>query len=139
MDNPAVRLELGCSIENLAILSESIENIADEYGASASDVMKLQLAAEEIFSNVVFYAHESGEGNSVDIELSFRDGSIEIEFRDRGEEFNPLNADKPDLDLPLEQREIGGLGIFLVRETMDKAEYVRSGGENILRIGKKIR
>jgi anti-sigma regulatory factor (Ser/Thr protein kinase) len=72
------------------------------------------------------------------IHVTFRHvkGHIEMEFEDRGREFNPLEIGEPDLDSPIENRQLGGLGIHLVRKMMDEAKYRREGDRNILMLRK---
>ena len=95
------------------------------------------IAAEEIFMNIVNYAygHESGE---VKISVSVYSGKTVIKFEDTGKPYNPLEQPDPDLNKSIKERQIGGLGIFMVKKIMDSIEYSRDDGRNILIIGKKI-
>jgi anti-sigma regulatory factor (Ser/Thr protein kinase) len=101
--------------------------------------MQIDIAIDEIVANVSFYAYTPGTGN---IEICFdyepENRTAVIMFKDRGVPFNPLEKDEPDTGLTAEEREIGGLGIFLVRKTMDSMEYRHEDGCNILTIRKKI-
>ena len=105
--------------------------------------MKLQtaicVAIEEVFVNVARYAYEDGEGD-VSLEISFDKGSRDMRFvmRDRGVQFDPLVKPDPDITLSADDREIGGLGIFITKKTMDLVEYAYENGENILTMIKKI-
>ena len=105
--------------------------------------MKLQtaicVAIEEVFVNVARYAYEDGEGD-VSLEISFDKESRDMRFvmRDRGVQFDPLVKPDPDITLSADDREIGGLGIFITKKTMDLVEYAYENGENILTMIKKI-
>ena len=95
------------------------------------------MAVDEIFSNIARYAYHPSVGG-VTVRVSVGD-VITIEFEDGGMEYNPLSADEPDITLPAEKREIGGLGIFIVKKIMDSMEYRRDGNKNILTIKKKLK
>ena len=96
---------------------------------------KIEMASEEIFTNIADYAYENEPGK-VNIAVSAADG-IKITFEDNGKPFNPTEYPAPDLEKPLKDREIGGLGLFLVKQVMDKVEYTRENDKNILVISKK--
>ena len=105
--------------------------------------MKMQTAIceaiEEVFVNVARYAYKGGEGD-VKFAIGFEDSSRTITFRmsDKGVPFDPLKKPDPDITLSAEEREIGGLGIFITKKTMDKVEYAYENGENVLTMIKKI-
>jgi len=98
---------------------------------------ELLMAAEEIFINIASYAYSPGVGLAW-INASVKDGTITIEFRDRGYPFDPLAKRDPDVTLSAEKRQVGGLGIFMVKKIMDEVSYRRENGENILTIRKKL-
>jgi sigma-B regulation protein RsbU (phosphoserine phosphatase) len=105
--------------------------------------MKLQtaicVAIEEVFVNVARYAYENGEGD-VRLGIGFNEESRTVTFRmtDQGVPFDPLKKPDPDITLSADDREIGGLGIFITKKTMDSVEYVYENGKNILTMTKKI-
>ena len=105
--------------------------------------MKIQtaicVAIEEVFVNVARYAYENGEGD-VTLEIGFDKESRSITFRmrDKGIPFDPLKKPDPDITLSAEEREIGGLGIFITKKTMDSVEYTYENGENTLTMIKRI-
>jgi sigma-B regulation protein RsbU (phosphoserine phosphatase) len=94
---------------------------------------QIEIAVEEIFSNIANYAYN--EGGTVKIAISTQNG-LKITFEDAGKPFNPTEQPAPDLNKPVKDREIGGLGIFMVKNIMDKVEYTRSEDKNILLIAK---
>jgi sigma-B regulation protein RsbU (phosphoserine phosphatase) len=105
--------------------------------------MKLQtaicVAIEEVFVNVAHYAYQGGEGD-VGLAIGFDEKSRTVIFRmtDRGVPFDPLKKPDPDITLSADEREVGGLGIFITKKTMDTVEYAYENGENILTMVKKI-
>jgi anti-sigma regulatory factor (Ser/Thr protein kinase) len=99
--------------------------------------MQIDISVEEIFVNISQYAYPGGVGYAdIQISGSSADGRFIIVFRDRGIPYDPLRKSDPDITLGAEDRPIGGLGIFMVKKNMDKLEYSRSGGENILTMTK---
>ena len=101
--------------------------------------MQIDLAIDEMFANIASYAYPSGTGSAT-VRLDFDEARREfsITFIDSGIPYNPLEKEDPDVTLSAEEREIGGLGIFLVRKTMDAMEYARQDDHNVLTIRKKI-
>ena len=105
--------------------------------------MKIQMAVcvaiEEVFVNVAHYAYGEGEGDMT-LGIGFDEESRQITFRmtDKGTPFDPLQKPDPDITLSAEDREIGGLGIFITKKTMDTVTYAYEGGENVLTMVKKI-
>ena len=102
--------------------------------------MQIDMAIDEIFSNICLYAYKPDIGPAtVRFEFSEADGLVTLTFIDRGKPYNPLAKADPDVTLPAEQRAIGGLGIFLVKRTMDTLDYRYENGQNIFSFGKYIR
>ena len=103
--------------------------------ASVGDVWNmLNVAVEELVVNVINYSHS----DYLDVEIIRDEKSIVLRFHDGGVPFNPLEKDPPDFSIPFEDRQIGGLGIFMVKEYMDEVGYEHAGGENILTVMKLI-
>ena len=100
-------------------------------------VYKIDLAVEEIFVNIAHYAYSPNTGDAK-ILASFENGELMLSFYDRGKAFNPIEKKDPDITLSAEERDIGGLGIFLTKKFMDSVEYEYKDGQNILTIRKKI-
>lgn len=97
----------------------------------------LRLAVEELVANVVNYAYSNEEGN-LEVDINVKDNQLSITFIDHGVPFNPLVQNDPDITLSAEDREIGGLGIFLVKQVMDSVEYYFVDGKNHTVIRKKL-
>ena len=108
-------------------------------GCSGRVLAEIDIAIDELFSNIAFYAYRPDTGPAtVQVEVAEEPLSVLITFLDNGKPFNPLLKKDPDVTLPLHERKIGGLGIFLVKKTMDSVSYEYRDGTNILRIQKKL-
>ena len=98
---------------------------------------KIDLAIEEIFVNIAHYAYNPKVGETW-ISASFTDNVLTVIFKDKGKPFNPIAKEDPDITLSAEERDIGGLGIFLTKKFMDSVDYEYKDEHNILTIRKKI-
>lgn len=100
---------------------------------------KINIVVEEIFVNISSYAYD--ELGKVDVSCNVNEDNlqVEIKFKDSGKQYNPLEHIEPDISLPIEQRNIGGLGIFMSKKFMDDIEYEYKEGKNILTIRKIIK
>ena len=123
--------------EALDEVNSFIEEELENAGCGPKEMMQISVALEEIFVNVAHYAYTEGKGD-VKIGIKIEDNKAYIRFRDRGTPFNPLERRDPDISLSAEERNIGGLGIFMVKKTMDDVTYEHVNGENVLTIIKTI-
>ena len=97
------------------------------------------VAIEEMFINIARYAYEGREGTvKLKIDLSENDRTVTFQISDNGVPFDPLKKPDPDITLSAEDREIGGLGIFITKKTMDTVSYAYENGENILTMTKRF-
>jgi anti-sigma regulatory factor (Ser/Thr protein kinase) len=126
-------LVIAAKVENLPLLNEFLERKALEAGMSATRRHRLMLALEEAFVNVCQYAYPGGEGD-VWLNCTVECGAFVIELVDFGELFDLLSLPDPDLEVNLEQRKIGGLGVYCIRNLVDEVKTRREGNRNILRM-----
>ncbi|MDR0943127.1 MAG: ATP-binding protein [Ruminococcus sp.] len=122
-------------------VTESLPEVLSFVEEAASDMpFKLQtqlaIAAEEIFVNIANYAYAHENGGEAVITAKSDDEKLVLTFEDKGTPYNPLSKDDPDIDASAEEREIGGLGIFMIKKLTDGIEYDHAGGKNILKIYK---
>ena len=110
----------------------------EELASLGSVLPSIHLVTEELVVNVASYAYPDGADDYLDVEIIRDEAHITLRFRDGGMPFNPLEREAPDTTLPIEERPIGGLGIYLVRQFMDTVEYEYTNGENILTVMKKV-
>lgn len=126
-------------IQQIPQLAEFVEAVAELAHLDVGLTMSLNLALEEAVSNVIMYAYPKGSDGLVDVEAIVRKDSLEFIISDTGAAFDPTAAPEADITLDVEDRPIGGLGIFLVRNIMDEVKYTRSDdGKNILSMTKKL-
>ena len=130
-------LTLEAKTENLPQVLAFLDKLLEEKNCSMNTVFELDIAVEELFVNVAHYAY-SPETGDVTIQISYEDGIVSITLIDRGIPYNPWEKKDPDITLSLEEREIGGLGIFMVKNSMDEVDYAYLDGKNIVTIKKCI-
>lgn len=129
-------ITVAAAIENIAAVTDFVDELLDAAECPMRAKMRLDIAVDELFSNIARYAYGDG-GGDVTVRMELGDGRAALTFVDRGAPFNPLERDDPDVSLPAEQREIGGLGIFMVKGSMDEVKYERANDENRLTVVKK--
>lgn len=137
-DRAERHLILHNDIQQIPQLAGFIEAIADEIHLDQSLAMSLNLALEEAVSNVIMYAYPEGSDGLVDIEAIIRHDRLDFIITDSGNPFDPTQAPEVDTTLGVEERAIGGLGIYLVRNIMDDVRYERAEAKNILSMTKRI-
>ena len=125
-------------IQQIPQLAEFVETIANEKRLGQSLAMSLNLALEEAVTNVILYAYPNGADGLVDVEAILKEHSIEFIITDSGVPFDPTAAPEADVTLSIDERPIGGLGIYLVRQLMDELRYQRVDGKNVLSMTKLI-
>ena len=125
-------------IQQIPQLAEFVETIADEKQLGQSLAMNLNLALEEAVTNVILYAYPKGADGLVDVEAILKEHSLQFIITDSGVPFDPTAAPEADVTLPADERPIGGLGIYLVRQLMDELRYQRIDDKNVLSMTKKI-
>ena len=125
--------------ESLSDVLGFVDLMLEKYECSMKLQTAICVAIEEVFVNVARYAYKDGEGD-VEFAIGFDRESRTVTFRmtDGGVPFDPLQKPDPDITLPADEREIGGLGIFITKKTMDSVEYAYENGKNILTMMKKI-
>jgi len=130
-------IEHDANLSNLQKFEEFVSEIAIDSGFENSAIMKIQLAIEEIIVNIISYAYSDEKQGKISISRNKQDdNALVFKIEDRGAPFNLLDAETPDITQPIESREVGGLGIFLTRQFMDKIEYKRENNKNILLLTK---
>ena len=128
-------------IEKLPEIMEFVDSLLEKNGATTAAKSQIDVAVDEIFSNIAFYGYSKDRQGKAKISVIMSKDNTEMTliFEDKGKPFNPLEKADPDTSLSLEEKSIGGLGIFIVKKTMDKVDYVNENGHNILTIVKKIK
>ena len=125
-------------LEQLTRLYAFLDRQAVAYGLEELQLMQVKLALEEAVTNVILYAYPDKKDQDIRIDMSYENKRLTIVITDTGTDFNPLERQEPDLTLSLEERPIGGLGIYLVKQLMTEGTYSRSAGKNILTMTKDM-
>ncbi len=125
--------------ENLQTVLDFVDGKLSKTGASMKAVMQIDVAVEELFVNIAHYAYAPDTGTAViRVETDLDNNQVLITFTDTGKPYNPLEKPDPDVTLSAEERDIGGLGIFMVKKSMDDMKYEYKDGQNILTIVKRL-
>ena len=125
--------------KNLWEVQSFIDEQLEEVGCPMTTQIAIDVAVEELFVNIASYAYEQGEGVAV-VQVTVHEDplSVEITFIDNGVQYDPLAKEDPDVTLSAKERKKGGLGVFMVKNTMDNVTYEYKDGKNILTIKKKL-
>lgn len=133
-------LRLQASDETMYTVLDAIEQQLDEYSCEESIKTELLIAAEEIYINIAHYAYGGETGEAiVQIQIEEETGICQIIFKDKGIPYNPLEKEDPNIHLSATERGIGGLGIYMVKQTMDNVEYQYLDSYNILKLEKTLK
>jgi serine/threonine-protein kinase RsbW len=138
MYSPPSSIKLPASLDRLQDVIAFVETSAEKAGVMPAKLFGLCLAVEEVFVNICTYAFKDGRG---EVELVCFPGAdaFVLEIMDTGQEFNQLSVPEPDISVPLEQRQIGGLGVHFIRNFADHADWRRENDKNILRLTFNLR
>ena len=114
------------------------ERFGADHGLSDDDMMAINLVLDEVITNIIDYGYDDQADHEIRITMAVEGDRLTIEVEDDARDFDPLKAPPPDLDLPLEERPVGGLGIHIMRSMMDAVEYQRRNDHNVLTMRKTI-
>ena len=129
---------LANDLSEISRLNGFIEDIGNEFSLAPDVIFNLNLVLEEAVVNVINYAYPKEDHESIYLSAKMQDGSIVFVLSDSGKEFDPTMAPEADVTLSAEDRQIGGLGIFLIRQIMNEVRYERIDGKNVLTLEKKL-
>lgn len=131
------KITVNATTENIHTVTDFINKELELYNFSSKSKMKIDIAIDEFFSNIVNYAYSPSVGKAtIEIEITENPLRATITFIDKGKPYNPLEAKEPDVSIPLKEREIGGLGIFMAKKCVDELSYQYKDSKNILTITK---
>ena len=136
---PGNTLKIEANVDKLDEVLAFVDEKLESYDCSPKIQMQIDVAVEELFVNIAHYAYNPGKGSAeISVEIQEEPLSVIITFMDGGMPYDPLKKPDPDVTLPAEERQIGGLGIYMVKKSMDDVSYEYKDGKNILTIKKKI-
>ena len=133
------KITVEARLENLDKVNDFVQNSILNHDCSKKAIMQLGVIVEEIFVNIVSYAYPENVGYAeIQTELQDNPLAINLTFIDSGIQYNPLENNDPDLGLSVEERDIGGLGIYLVKNMVEEISYKYENGKNILSLTKLL-
>jgi len=124
-------------IEDIQIVIEKFEEFGNLAKVNQSFILKMSIVLDELITNIIRYAFEDDKAHIIYLEFMVTDNTFYTAIEDDGVPFDPFTREAPDTSLNLEEREIGGLGIHLVKKLMDEYEYLRMEDRNIVKLVKK--
>ncbi len=126
-------------VSEIARVTTRLQSFGLAHGLPETIVDNVALAIDELVSNIIQHGLPPGSRETISLRVALAAGALTLEISDPGRPFDPLReVPAPDLDSPLEQRRIGGLGVHLVRSLMDKVSYRRRAGRNVLTLSKSL-
>ena len=132
-------LTIEAVLENIPTVTGFVDTLLESLDCPVKARMQIDVAIDELFGNIAHYAYDPETGPAtVRVEVQEDPMAVIITFIDHGKPYDPLTGRDPDVTLSAEEREPGGLGVFLVKKTMDDVSYEYRDGQNILRIRKNI-
>ena len=131
-------ITLANDIAEISRLATFIEEVGEAFELTPDVIFNLNLVIEEAVVNVINYAYPKEEHQSIYLSANLHNGSIVFVLTDTGKEFDPTQAPEADITLSAEERPIGGLGIFLIRQIMNEVKYQRIDGKNVLTLEKRL-
>src|SRR5262245_42372933 len=136
---PSVSVTLANQLSEVGRLSRLVEAFAEAQRIAPEAVFSMNLALDEVVTNVIRYAHDDdGRQHAIVVRLALEQNMPTAQVEDDGRAFNPLEAPAPDTGAGIDERPIGGLGIHLMRSVMSSVEYRREDGRNVLTMKKKL-
>lgn len=134
----ALEIRVRNSLDEIARLAEQVDDFCDAQGIGPGIAYNLNLAFDELLTNTISYGYDDNAEHEIVVRLAVSDTAVSAEIVDDGAAFDPLSREDPDVDADLDDREIGGLGIFFVKQFMDEVAYRREGDYNIVALRKGL-
>ncbi len=133
-----MRFTLINDLSELSRLATELESFGEAESLSPQTVQQINLALDELVTNTINYGYEQAGQNRITVEIERKGDVVEICLSDNAKAFDPFSAKEPDIDADIDDRPVGGLGVFLVRNLMDTCDYRREGDLNVVQLSKKL-
>ncbi|MBR5225919.1 MAG: ATP-binding protein [Clostridia bacterium] len=132
-------MTIAAAVENIDVVTDFVSEQLEAFDCPMKAQMQISIAIDELFGNIAHYAYGDQTGEAtIRVELTQEPRAAVITFIDSGVPYNPLAKEDPDTTLSAEDRQIGGLGIFMVKKSMDEVTYAYKDGQNMLTIRKNL-
>ena len=139
MHEGSISIRIEADVREIERLNKLVRQFGELHDVPSRTLYAVNLALDELVTNVVLYGFTDPANQQVLIKIATGGSELVASVHDGGRPFNPLDVKPPDLNAPLEERELGGLGVHLVRSLMDQVTYARENDQNVLTVRKKIR
>jgi anti-sigma regulatory factor (Ser/Thr protein kinase) len=126
------------NLSEIERLSKAVAEFGKKNNLSSEVIYDVRLALEEVVSNIINYGFEDNYEHQISIEMNLQGETLTMKIKDDGKPFNPLEVKSTNLEKPFDEREIGGMGIYIVRKLMDNILYKREEGNNVLQLTKYL-
>ncbi|MBN9525922.1 MAG: ATP-binding protein [Alphaproteobacteria bacterium] len=134
----ALEIRVRNSLDEIARLAEQVDAFCETHGIGPGIAYNLNLAFDELITNTISYGYDDQAEHEIVVRIAASDKAVEAEIVDDARAFDPLSREDPDVDADLDDREIGGLGIFFVKQFMDEVAYRREGDYNVVALRKGL-
>lgn len=134
----ALQLWLSNDVQEIADIAADVDAFCAAHNLAPEIAQAVNLSLDELLTNTISYGFADDKSHRIGVTIELDGGIITVQLTDDGLPFDPFSAPDPDIDAALEDRPVGGLGVFLVRQLMDEVDYRRAGGRNIVTIRKQI-
>ena len=132
-------MDIAATLENLDTVMAFVDQQLEEVGCSMKAQMQIDIAVEEVYVNIAHYAYNPEVGGvTIRVQIEEEPLAVILTFIDKGKPYDPLAKEDPDVTLAAEDRQIGGLGIFMVKKSMDNVSYEYNEGRNVLTLKKNL-
>ena len=132
-------ITVDATIENVQTITDFVDERLEEINCPMKAMMQINIAIDELCSNVALYAYSGKKGQvTVGVDTSGKPMAVQLTFIDEGVPYDPLQKEDPDITLSAEERGIGGLGIYMVKKTMEEFHYEYKDGKNIVTVRKIV-
>ena len=138
MAEKSYSFELKSDLAELDSLCENLETFGNRFGLSKKLIFEINLALDELFTNIISYGFKDGKEHIVRVTLTSENDALCLCIEDDGKPFNPIEFETPDVSCSVEECRIGGLGIHIMKKLMDEVCYERCNNKNMLTLKKKI-
>lgn len=139
MHEGSISIHIAADVREIERLNKLVRQYGELHDVPSRALYAVNLALDELVTNVILYGFDAPEGRQITVRIATAAGELVASVLDDGKPFDPLAVKPPDLNAPLEQRDLGGLGIHLVRSLMDHVSYSRDEDKNVLTVRKRIR
>src|SRR3954471_15151797 len=139
MHEGSITIKISANVHEIERLNRLIRQFGELHDLPSRALYSVNLALDEVVSNIVLYGYDDSNDEPILVKMEVKGTDLMASIEDGGREFDPLSLPTPDLNAPLEAREVGGLGIHLMRSLMDGVEYKRENTKNLLTMRKRVR